>query len=452
MAEFLIQGETLEAASDKIRECLGVEKLSFRDNIGSNGVFNSGAVTVYYQEYVDYPNEYGLNQDVYHDDVFIAYEFVEDNNGILTPVIYKTDINGDEPETPDYQDKHFYVGRATIDGVDYDKWRKIEEGSQDFDWGSVSEKYLYTNVIVDSNKYHPVELPTKIEEVYDAGYDAGYEAGSSEGVTLPKLTNEGVASDLLLGKQFIDSDGNIVTGTLDLGAIDDLTGTTWKLNDSLNLGSFNYNVTFISSGAWYSVFKSLSFGYYYQFCYDDKIAYNSYQNTKWSSSNETYRFVTFTGGADTTNANLIAWIRANAELISDNGYYSNAYVQNIGTYTFFNCHFLVSAAFPKVTSIDKYAFNNCSALINIVFSDSILPASLTTIGDNAFSYCTSLTSITIPDTVTNIGSYAFQGCTSLTSITFNGTQAQWNAITKEWTWNTNVPATTVTCTDGTVTL
>ena len=42
---------------------------------------------------------------------------------------------------------------------------------------------------------------------------------------------------------------------------------------------------------------------------------------------------------------------------------------------------------------------------------------ITTIGDAAFSYCTSLTSITIPDSVTSIGSYAFRGCTSLTSIT-----------------------------------
>ena len=42
---------------------------------------------------------------------------------------------------------------------------------------------------------------------------------------------------------------------------------------------------------------------------------------------------------------------------------------------------------------------------------------VTTIGDSAFSACTSLTSITIPDSVTSIGNSAFFGCTSLTSIT-----------------------------------
>ena len=42
---------------------------------------------------------------------------------------------------------------------------------------------------------------------------------------------------------------------------------------------------------------------------------------------------------------------------------------------------------------------------------------VTTIGDEAFRYCRSLTSVTIPDSVTTIGHYAFYGCSSLTSVT-----------------------------------
>jgi hypothetical protein len=43
--------------------------------------------------------------------------------------------------------------------------------------------------------------------------------------------------------------------------------------------------------------------------------------------------------------------------------------------------------------------------------------SVTSIGDSAFSDCTSLTSVTIPNSVTSIGRGAFWSCTSLTSIT-----------------------------------
>ena len=81
-----------------------------------------------------------------------------------------------------------------------------------------------------------------------------------------------------------------------------------------------------------------------------------------------------------------------------------------------------------------------------------MPDSITTIGDYAFQFCTSLTSITIPDNVTSIGSCAFYWCTNLNSITFNGTTSQWNAITKGAGWTNNVPATYVQCSDGQVAL
>ncbi len=45
-----------------------------------------------------------------------------------------------------------------------------------------------------------------------------------------------------------------------------------------------------------------------------------------------------------------------------------------------------------------------------------IPASVTSIGDFAFMYCTSLESITIPASVTSIGNSAFEGCTSLKSV------------------------------------
>ncbi len=46
-----------------------------------------------------------------------------------------------------------------------------------------------------------------------------------------------------------------------------------------------------------------------------------------------------------------------------------------------------------------------------------IPDSVTTIGDQAFCKCESLTSVTISDSVTSIGGKAFHGCDSLTDVT-----------------------------------
>ena len=77
---------------------------------------------------------------------------------------------------------------------------------------------------------------------------------------------------------------------------------------------------------------------------------------------------------------------------------------------------------------------------------------MTSIGEYAFSYCTGLTSITIPDSVTSIGNYAFYNCTGLTNITFKGTMAQWYTITKEHDWSKYSYINQIVCKDGTVSI
>ena len=67
-----------------------------------------------------------------------------------------------------------------------------------------------------------------------------------------------------------------------------------------------------------------------------------------------------------------------------------------------------------VTSIGQEAFAYCSGLTSVT-----IPNSVTHIGDGAFSGCSSLTSINIPSSVTSIGNNAFLSCSSLTSITVN---------------------------------
>ena len=69
---------------------------------------------------------------------------------------------------------------------------------------------------------------------------------------------------------------------------------------------------------------------------------------------------------------------------------------------------------------------------------------VTSIGNDAFAWCESLTSVVISDSVTSIGYNAFFSCTSLTSIKYRGTQKQWNTISKGDVWNGNTGSYTIT--------
>ncbi|MBR1871100.1 MAG: leucine-rich repeat domain-containing protein, partial [Kiritimatiellae bacterium] len=88
-------------------------------------------------------------------------------------------------------------------------------------------------------------------------------------------------------------------------------------------------------------------------------------------------------------------------------------VTSIGSDAFAYCTSLASVTISdSVTSIGEYTFNGCTSLASVTIPDSV-----TSIGSYAFDYCTSLASVTIPDSVTSIGSDAFYGCTSLASVT-----------------------------------
>ena len=88
-------------------------------------------------------------------------------------------------------------------------------------------------------------------------------------------------------------------------------------------------------------------------------------------------------------------------------------VTSIGDYAFYECSGLTSVAIPNsVTSIGECAFVRCSGLTSVTIGNSV-----TSIGERAFLECSGLTSITIPNSVTSIGDCAFYECSGLTSIT-----------------------------------
>lgn len=121
-------------------------------------------------------------------------------------------------------------------------------------------------------------------------------------------------------------------------------------------------------------------------------------------------------------------------------------VTYIGAKAFHYCSSLRSITLGQnITYIGLRAFCNCTALTKIDIPDKV-----TRIGDYAFAGCQQLKSAVIPASVTILGDYAFYYCRNLSSITYEGTKAQWNALSKGMGWNTEVKATEVVCSDGSV--
>ena len=89
-------------------------------------------------------------------------------------------------------------------------------------------------------------------------------------------------------------------------------------------------------------------------------------------------------------------------------------VTSIGEDAFEDCRSLTSVTIPNsVTNIGRTAFSGSTGLTSVT-----IPNSVTSIGNSAFSICSGLTSVTIPESVTNIDNNAFYGCTGLTKVEF----------------------------------
>lgn len=94
------------------------------------------------------------------------------------------------------------------------------------------------------------------------------------------------------------------------------------------------------------------------------------------------------------------------------GYIIPNSVTSIANNAFEYCSNLTSVTIPdKVTTIGTFAFSDCVRLSDITIGNG-----LTSIGDFAFANCAKLTSVTIPSSVTSLGQWVFSDCTNLTSI------------------------------------
>jgi hypothetical protein len=143
-------------------------------------------------------------------------------------------------------------------------------------------------------------------------------------------------------------------------------------------------------------------------------------------------------------------------------------VVEIGESAFFNCQNLETIEFSQnLTTIERFAFGSCSNLSSLTIPDSIKVidesafmgcSSLSEVNfgknveilrNTTFFSCSSLKKIHLYSNLRSIESSAFYGCENI-EIVYEGSAAEWNAITKATDWAAGVGYYQILCSDTTI--
>ena len=163
------------------------------------------------------------------------------------------------------------------------------------------------------------------------------------------------------------------------------------------------------------------------------------------------------------NGTIMAWVEGTTFYVvamDDGIIYANQNCNNMFSYKFNLTYIDTSNLNTVYVTSWQYTFYNCTKLTNNIddfnfynsrlmaqtfnsctwITEFKIPKNTTIIGAQTFYNCSSLTSIVIPKNVTLIGGAAFSNCPNLQTVYFEGTEEEWNAISKSTDWNANVHA------------
>ena len=343
----------------------------------------------------------------------------------------------------------------------------VEQGTwnkDDYGWWvtNVSQQDVWGGYISKDGKWVAEVINTNLSLVKDAFYKISEETDIVRYYELPALSNEGTAADLAEGKELINSNGEKIIGTAASGGGQETTGDytvkvidydgtvllekkgntgdvidlpTAPTHDKLVFQEWSASVA-VSDNKVTIADNDIMVGAVYttasgQNEFDITLTKGTGLSVKlnmdgtkdWGDgTSDTETTHTYTAYGDYTikcNGTTMT-TSSSAGLFGQKkgsiNYYCTearfATITSVGQYAFQYCYSLTSVVISNsVTSVGQYAFNYCSSLTNVVISNSV-----TSINARAFQNCYSLTSVVIPNSVTNISNYAFQGCYSLTNV------------------------------------